>query len=165
MNPNSTRHKSLSLAFAILIIIGLSVHLTAGCTTFGDSSNTKKKTTTTKGKNTGVDNNTTKADSPGTDLKDFSRYPGSKRTSYTIVKGENNKQSGTIIYETGATVPTVIKYLKDEAEKEDWTLSDIVDTKVGQILIMSKVTRRLSISVSRREKETTTDVIYVYREY
>jgi len=166
MIPNCTRRKNLSYFLTILLFLGSSAYVAAGCTRFSNSADTTKtKTKTTKGKTSTSNNGTNKADCPGTDIQDFKRYPGSRRTSDIVVKGENNKQSGTITYETDAKVTTAIHFFKDEAERQDWKVDEIVDTKFGQILIMSKVTRKLSVSVSRREHEDVTDVVFVYREY
>lgn len=104
-------------------------------------------------------------DVPGEEIKDLPRYTGSIRVSYTIVTGENKKNSGVIVYQSADARDKVIDFYLKAAPANGWTTGDIVDTSDGKIVQLSKDNRRLSLSIVRRAKSKYTEITYVYREY
>jgi hypothetical protein len=149
---------------AAILIIGLSA---AGCTSVTKLFSTKTSTTTTVASQgpAAKDLKVYPNDAPGYDLKDFPRYPGSLRQSYTIVKGEAGKSSGTILYQTADAAVKVETFFEEQIEKFDWKLDELVITNDGQIYRLSKGTRKVSLNIARREGIDFTDITVLYREY
>ncbi len=166
----SSNYKILRIFYFVImfLLLGATIVVSGGCTRNSDSSATDTKTkSSTEDKDSNESDKKTGEvrDSPGQDLGDLRRYPDSLRIADTIIEGEKGKKSGTLVYQTSADITKVIQFYIDEAETENWKLGSIVDTKVGQILQMSKENRRVSVSISRREKKEYTEVVYLYREY
>lgn len=157
--------------FAALLGLALTATLFVGCAkTATDTNSTTSKSNSTQGKasnsNLAVQGlKVLEGDVPGSDITDLPRFKGSVRQSDTIVVGANGKQSGTLIYQTSQDVVDVLDYYLDAAEREDWTVVIVVDTKEGKIIQLSKGSRKTSVNIARREGIDFTDITVTYREF
>ncbi|MFH1737132.1 MAG: hypothetical protein ABH838_04475 [Actinomycetota bacterium] len=161
--------KTASTCLAVMILMVVSG--AAGCTSVAElitgKSATQKTTKSADKKTTAADQGPliiNKNDVPGQDLTDLSRPPDSVRQSDTIVKDANGKQSGVLIYQTGADVAEVEAFYQSELDKQDWTLVLRVPTEDGVILQLKKGKRTASVDIARREGIDYTDVTILYSE-
>lgn len=155
-----------AISLVLIVLFGISA---AGCTTIKNlfspkTTTTSEKESTPKGP-LAKDLKLYPNDAPGYDLADLPRYPESLRQSFTIVKGEAGKSSGVILYQTAGSINKVIKFYEEQIEKYDWKIDEIIITKDGRIMRLSKGTRKTSIDLARREGINFTDITFIYREY
>lgn len=159
------RHVSLPL-LALLML----APVVSGCQQLATLTKTISKTTSSV---TSSNQTTTttgplksdKRDAPGIDITDLSRYPGSIRQSETIVAGLGGKQSGALIYQTADRVSEVLAFYTKEADKQDWTIDVVLDTKDGKIMQLIKGNRKAALNIARREGINFTDIVIQYREF
>lgn len=164
-NRQARKVARLACPLVAILLIGLSA---AGCTSISNLFSSKKTTTTKTIAGQGPEAKDLKVypnDAPGYDIKDLPRYPGSLRQSFTIVKGDAGKSSGTILYQTADKADKVETFFEGQLEKYDWKLNELVITGDGQIFRLSKGTRKTSINIATREGIDFTDITYLYREY
>ncbi len=155
-----------------LVLLGLLLlmPLASGCQQLATLTKTVSKSTSSSSPS-GQTTDTTgplkmdKRDAPGTDVGDLARYPGSVRQSDTVVAGPGGKQSGTLIYQTPDQVSEVLNFFEKEADRQDWTIDVVLDTKDGKIMQLVKGNRKAALNIARREGIDFTDIIIQYREF
>lgn len=164
-NSKSREMVKAAIPLTVILVIALTA---SGCTTVSNLFTGKTTTTTESSAPKGPSAKELKVlpnDAPGYDLKDMPRYPGSIRQSFTIVKGDNGKSSGNILYQTAESAYKVETHYEKQIDKYDWKLEELIITDDGQIYRLSKGSRKVSVNVARREGIKFTDISYIYREY